>query len=1186
MSFSDQTAWPHSTGQVRTPRDFGFAYTPYSGGATTAPQAVNFAGRGDDTAPNHFLYFGFNPQFLEKPAELQYARETQNLPEAFRGPNPFMSKLVITMITNSELWPIREMLPLKRWESGNRVQWEIWKFNDHQMNRRPEQAPSRLVTSQRDVKQDTITSYGIAGVLEHGFMKTPSGRLAYMANLWQFINSALECLCHGAQTAVLFVDYTKNLNATLPPQLGSVTEMRKICERELKFWALLQKVAEGIMLVVQDFKDSFMARLGRPPNYMIMGPGTQQYAANRLGLYVPPDEGSRASKGVPPGITVREFRNIHGAENAPTIQPGRVTIHIGRLFKMTQKFLRGVPGKEYRSSAMDRHVQDLSNNDYAIVRYEQILAYAGLFEEVKTELGLDEPGRADGYARVVKWQLTKGIGEAFFEGYSNWYAYMKETGVLRPWVDSLLSKGASVQAQFLKECNIVGKLRAQGKLTSGGFWTSANMKDFLDDLQLEFADGPPAAEAASEAAAGGAMEGAFRELATVIQDTEAASTAQKFVYNFLRLFNGLQAPRDDYRLRLLKSALKYSAAGADRLIDVVRAAEQAVSADFASDTGLSLMSAASGDVKEDPNPLYLVGFLDLGDAGITAVTVRLPTSVGGTSNMKNSGDNTEMYRFLTNLASNANFVYQKKAKPVLASFQRLIADSVQTLDAVLSGKNADTVRAAIKRDANKMVKRPDVSGRFQAHERRRLPRAETELPRGIAARLADVVHEFEDSVAAIYSKHKATIGGDDRFVALMKCVHAAWDNVRNNEGAKSAMNLLLEEMYFCRFVDEKTMYSEDRMQRAVNKSRDVMRQIAIDIGNYGTFLAAFGAHANEILGKLVPNAMALFDESYMEQKHPFNAKRLKEHMEKAHKGGVESEEVKMAKSLFASKEAGVLDEEDVLTALKALPIDSGNILFFSARNDLWPLVFLAAFAPSGEFVTSPAVAMRAFGEAGKTVYGHNSLELGDDPAYKVHTLHYTLYNKALITDERMIEHRDNIFVHEYRGGWDPTKFWDPNSAEDREAWRAGRIHHKSYFVLPLKPDELEQETVVDMLGRFNPALCPQQRDPLPASGPAAAEFWGLVHGANPLGRLPFIRDMPLYQTMCFEQHTLVPQYQGAGRWNQTGNVILDTGHFGQDWGYPGSADICTLKRMWLERPNFHPASSRSTVLYTGMSSGV
>jgi len=118
----------------------------------------------------------FSPYFGEPPRELKlnpyslYGRENWALPEAYKGSNMFMTQLMITVIKDEDLWPTRVVLPIRITESEQEIAWDEVVFNNHLLGPVPEEGVSRLVTQSTSERKDHYVRYGIALILEHGFM--------------------------------------------------------------------------------------------------------------------------------------------------------------------------------------------------------------------------------------------------------------------------------------------------------------------------------------------------------------------------------------------------------------------------------------------------------------------------------------------------------------------------------------------------------------------------------------------------------------------------------------------------------------------------------------------------------------------------------------------------------------------------------------------------------------------------------------------------------------------------------------------------------------------------------------------------------------------------------------------------------------------------------------------------------
>ena len=89
---------------------------------------------------------------------------------------------------------MRVALPWRLTESEQEIAWDQIIFDNTLLGQVPEEGVSRLVTQQISERRDHYIRYGLAFMLEHGFMKTDRGRLCYRMNLEQarFVESLLR----------------------------------------------------------------------------------------------------------------------------------------------------------------------------------------------------------------------------------------------------------------------------------------------------------------------------------------------------------------------------------------------------------------------------------------------------------------------------------------------------------------------------------------------------------------------------------------------------------------------------------------------------------------------------------------------------------------------------------------------------------------------------------------------------------------------------------------------------------------------------------------------------------------------------------------------------------------------------------------------------------------------------------
>jgi hypothetical protein len=114
----------------------------------------------------------------------------------------------------------------------------------------PEEGVSRLITQQTNERRDHYVRYGLAFILEHGFMRTEKGRTCYKANLEQIRNAVLESMHIGVIEALL---KAKQFSHAWTKRYGQASRsgsaLRGVLGEEVEMYATIQKNEHGFDLV-------------------------------------------------------------------------------------------------------------------------------------------------------------------------------------------------------------------------------------------------------------------------------------------------------------------------------------------------------------------------------------------------------------------------------------------------------------------------------------------------------------------------------------------------------------------------------------------------------------------------------------------------------------------------------------------------------------------------------------------------------------------------------------------------------------------------------------------------------------------------------------------------------------------------------------------------------------------------
>jgi hypothetical protein len=194
----------------------------------------------------------------------------------------------------------------------------------------------------------------------------------------------------------------------------------------------------------------------------------------------------------------------------------------------------------------------------------------------------------------------------------------------------------------------------------------------------------------------------------------------------------------------------------------------------------------------------------------------------------------------------------------------------------------------------------------------------------------------------------------------------AWNGYReqtkSSEQADMALSLGLNEIYDMTMLgDEDTL---TRLRKEFAKPDDQLVTFClVTMRQLSHWHRVFGEAALEIVQSLQPGVLKNFPEKPGSRIHDTMQERAQDAREREGKVGV------------GPRNAGLATAQQVEQFLNGLPIQNADIIDFSLENDCYPLVDAILWAPEVTIITSPAVVLRGYGEAGNTFHGHHNFQV-------------------------------------------------------------------------------------------------------------------------------------------------------------------------------------------------------------------
>ena len=137
----------------------------------TGPDAVSTAAAGSTDTPSVYsAYYGPPPPGVQGIDVMGHiARTNLTLPAYYQGKNLYLERVISWGVADLEDWPTTAFLPLIPYDGMN-FTFSKMQATPHILDRVPEEAASRLVTTQFELQEASTERYGLAFRMEHGLL--------------------------------------------------------------------------------------------------------------------------------------------------------------------------------------------------------------------------------------------------------------------------------------------------------------------------------------------------------------------------------------------------------------------------------------------------------------------------------------------------------------------------------------------------------------------------------------------------------------------------------------------------------------------------------------------------------------------------------------------------------------------------------------------------------------------------------------------------------------------------------------------------------------------------------------------------------------------------------------------------------------------------------------------------------
>lgn len=327
-----------------------------------------------------------------------YPQENNDYPEAFSRlwgsngtgtyvSNSHMSKVMLEKTKASENWQLTVMAPWKHHTDGGLYfTWEVISFDQHMLDREPEESVPRLMTNRRTSGQASLIRFGIALLLEANFAQTPAGVQMYLMNLEQIKVATVETCSYGVMVAILEWEPYKDLFQKSSAQSQStIGDLNKLFAEECAMWGIVHKHARGYDRLAARLRKTMSSRPGGTEgNFTVIPSGMGAYLKDSLDarFYLTGQAKSRDITGLARDKThtIVESRQFTAGEGTPGHDPLFSNRTVGDQMTLDDSTSRSIGVDKWETRFMDCIGHDMENDQLYQFSYADLYQKTGAWD--------------------------------------------------------------------------------------------------------------------------------------------------------------------------------------------------------------------------------------------------------------------------------------------------------------------------------------------------------------------------------------------------------------------------------------------------------------------------------------------------------------------------------------------------------------------------------------------------------------------------------------------------------------------------------------------------------------------------------------------------------------------------------------------------------------------------------------
>ena len=192
-----------------------------------------------------------------------------HLPDILQGPNPWLTDRIDGLITDATNSPFTtKILPYRyKEEVDGKIKWNVWNFDEGMASRVPYESAARTLTQSKRSFAGYMVRQGMAIVLEHNFMMSPSGRENFKNQLNQLIGSIQYTNDLDVHMALILAP--SHAMAMRERYLTPDKSASQMCREFADLFGMMQKNVNALDILIEEGKAILRTWGGPMPDFLL-----------------------------------------------------------------------------------------------------------------------------------------------------------------------------------------------------------------------------------------------------------------------------------------------------------------------------------------------------------------------------------------------------------------------------------------------------------------------------------------------------------------------------------------------------------------------------------------------------------------------------------------------------------------------------------------------------------------------------------------------------------------------------------------------------------------------------------------------------------------------------------------------------------------------------------------------------